>query len=594
MDELKQYIAEAMAYGLNDSEIKQALLDAGWDIENITQAFAFARLFQNLPAGEQKPIFAKLEQTPQADKEKIEQKQGSPKPSTSEFIQRLAGLGPRLVKRLKSPLGLTLAILILVLGGGVIFIKASGFDFQSLSFTNPDKFWQKFLSAQEPYAYTSAFNFIYDDTQNSPEDKTTKTAAAIKFSLSGKTYLNYQELKNPQSQSRFNFTLDNAQGNLKGNLEYRLLGQTLYLNIGDTGFLNAFIRLPEGINWLKVDLRDASKDLQNKGSLGDFFANQSQDELKNIIKQWRPRAWLTAKNFVGKEELDSQVVWHYQADFNKTKFLADLQKLVDELAKQADKNPAGSTQTPAKILSALADKFQVANLNLWIGDKDRQVHKLELASNFLSIAQTAKNLSGQDTSALFGGSDSQRLADLTAFSTGLELYFNDKGGYPKNLAALQLNYLAAIPAAKPASGICKDAYNAYAYQPQGTAAKSKTGEEVYPSYSLVSCLGSNTGTHQAGLILQNPQGLTTTTTCPAGDAKCFLNPTEVMAREEQQLQSLISDKISFAARLNLTLNYSDFNRSISVVAPGDSTDLLEFLKNQFNLFIKQEKPVNLR
>lgn len=60
--------------------------------------------------------------------------------------------------------------------------------------------------------------------------------------------------------------------------------------------------------------------------------------------------------------------------------------------------------------------------------------------------------------------DATRLADIRQLASALELYYNDTGVYPDQLASLVPNYISAIPKAPASkSRICSKAENTYTY-----------------------------------------------------------------------------------------------------------------------------------
>ena len=113
--------------------------------------------------------------------------------------------------------------------------------------------------------------------------------------------------------------------------------------------------------------------------------------------------------------------------------------------------------------------------------------------------------------------DSKRVADVKQIQTALELYYNDKNGYP---ATFNINnggclsdasgfaasgctgttYMSAVPAApSPNDGTCTVAENYYSY--------TITGGAPYTTYSLTYCLGALTGGVAAGAHTATPAGI---------------------------------------------------------------------------------------
>lgn len=109
--------------------------------------------------------------------------------------------------------------------------------------------------------------------------------------------------------------------------------------------------------------------------------------------------------------------------------------------------------------------------------------------------------------------DAKRLADVRQLASAMELYFNDKSGYPTNgltsgatmatpaftTSGLVPTYIGMIPSAPtPADGTACAGNNDYKYWFSGT-----TGA----SYSITFCLGEQTGGYPLGVHTLTPAGI---------------------------------------------------------------------------------------
>ena len=109
--------------------------------------------------------------------------------------------------------------------------------------------------------------------------------------------------------------------------------------------------------------------------------------------------------------------------------------------------------------------------------------------------------------------DAKRLADMRQLSTALELFYNDKGGYPSAAASVPVGiapaYVASAPTSPtPPDGTCTAAQNTYAYVPSGTSYTGTDGTTtVFPTYSYRFCLGGQTGGYGAGSRTASPEGI---------------------------------------------------------------------------------------
>lgn len=104
-------------------------------------------------------------------------------------------------------------------------------------------------------------------------------------------------------------------------------------------------------------------------------------------------------------------------------------------------------------------------------------------------------------------------------ATGLELFYNDYGGYPASTGTpaypngIAPSYIGATPSSPvPADGTCtagSTGTNAYTYATSGTAFVSPKDNTttVYPSYSYTFCLGAATGGFASGVHTASPQGI---------------------------------------------------------------------------------------
>ena len=102
--------------------------------------------------------------------------------------------------------------------------------------------------------------------------------------------------------------------------------------------------------------------------------------------------------------------------------------------------------------------------------------------------------------------DARRISDVKQIQTALELYYNDKGGYPPastNQIATSTtygmtSYMATIPT-PPSPSDCTNTTPYYTYV--------ATGSAPYASYSLTYCLGGATGGITAGWHTATPAGI---------------------------------------------------------------------------------------
>ena len=114
--------------------------------------------------------------------------------------------------------------------------------------------------------------------------------------------------------------------------------------------------------------------------------------------------------------------------------------------------------------------------------------------------------------------DAKRLADVRQLQTGLELFYNDNGGYPATGTgntvlgtaaattggtAWSTYFASAWPVAPtPADGTCIASNNTYVYTQAGSL-----NNGVYSGYTLAFCLGAVTGGYTAGTHTASQAGI---------------------------------------------------------------------------------------
>ena len=121
------------------------------------------------------------------------------------------------------------------------------------------------------------------------------------------------------------------------------------------------------------------------------------------------------------------------------------------------------------------------------------------------------------SSARMKARDARRVSDVKQIMTALEMYYNDKGGYPTGVASgspLALGtgtmtsivgdntYMSKVPmnAAPAADGTCPGTAT-YTYTPTYPA------NSIGSTYTIVYCLGGTTGSIAAGPNTASPAGI---------------------------------------------------------------------------------------
>jgi len=118
-----------------------------------------------------------------------------------------------------------------------------------------------------------------------------------------------------------------------------------------------------------------------------------------------------------------------------------------------------------------------------VGVKDFRLYKVNLITNAPAVNSFLKAASDSSIGTLGNENDSKRLSDIRQMASALELYYNDKGGYPEGKDGKPLDmsptYIVTIPTQPtPAGKACSEYYNIYWYTPKGEK-KVVSGKTVY-------------------------------------------------------------------------------------------------------------------
>jgi hypothetical protein len=221
-----------------------------------------------------------------------------------------------------------------------------------------------------------------------------------------------------------------------------------------------------------------------------------------------------------------------------------------------------------------AQQLTISSIDIWIDRYTYQPVKLTFTTTAPSI-QNIQSLIQKKSDV--EAADLERLTEARQLANALELHYNAHSGYPASdngrPVGLEKNYLAEFPTAPISSGVCNDYANTYWYTKAGKQGKSpRTGEQTWSSYTFTFCLEHATNGLKAGLATMTPSGITTTTSCPEGQAGCF-SP-EAVGRLFDPTKPL---DFSGSADWIITLEPTDIKQTGSV--PESSIPFQQFLKN---------------
>ena len=598
--EIVNYIKEARKHGLSDMEIKQNLLDAGWDAQTVEDGFSYAKADQYKPLANRDEDL-KVTSHPE-EKRSAEAAVAQPAAvvthtqttiSETHFTSTLA------TKRfyLKSVFWILIAIAIAAGIGGYF---AYGYFLN-----NPAKTWNKYLAGAKDTVYKNKFKVEYVDNNSiSAQDLPLfgLEFGNIDLSVEGDSYIKYSGAQYPEGTTKLKLTYGTKDTNFSTGLETMMLGNKIYLKVGDNVLLkNIFKTVGENqdADWVMMDL-DAAKTLseQEAGQSTEMFNNVTnqalQDDLKKILEG---SSLVKMDKYLGKEYINGVMTFHYSNSLDKqaVKEMANkfMERIYQELKGNGMAVPEENKYDWGIWVNGILDKFEVKDFETWIGAKDYNLYRVRFVSNMPSVVNLIKGLNKDGTlinpllSAQEKSRDAKRLADVRQISSALELYFNDHNGYPAadNGSPVDLTPLYLMEYPTPPitpDGNCSEWYNPYWYEPQGERIQ-KDGKTLYSSYKLTFCLGAPTGGYPAGIAEVSPKGITGGLPCTGPQEHCVTNNNSLYNQSTTTKEELIKDfieKWDFGAELRVNLDYSDYGIQQQLTVPENYLDLTKIAQKQ--------------
>lgn len=586
--EIVDYILQAQKHGLGDLEIKQNLLNVGWEANAVEQSFVFAKAADTHTSAGSIP--------PQAQSQHhITQTAGTSLPvsrlqsssymtaeiSDRQFQSPATGIrGPGIFKK---PLFWIVFTALILLAGGA-------YGYYSLVLANPVKIWRKFSQGAKSPVYQTKFNFSYSDPgEFSADSGIAFQLKNIKLEFNGSGYINSQNPENPESNSKIQYTFGSGNTSFSTGFEYMLQNKILYLNIGNNPILNlisAGLNNGGKIDWIKIDLEKLKDQASSSPSQAKFYEQLTNPKFKNELEKiWNNTTIIKEDKYIGREKINGTTTLHFKNSLDKQALKALTNQYVAAIAKvlKGSENEIKDSDavTANQIAAQLIDKIKVKEFDTWVGMTDFKLYRVHLVANAPSLISLAKNASSISAPK---SNDARRLADVRQMASAVELYYNDNNGYPDGASGkpvgLTPNYISTIPVAPPADGSCSF-YNTYWYQPMGkkTVVNGKT---FYDSYQMTFCLGGDTGGYKAGIAKLTPSGIAANIPCPGSKQHCAAptnanqNPNEAI---KQQIKDFIS-KLDFSAEIKTDADYTDYGKIVNLTPPANAFDLVEKLKQQ--------------
>jgi len=579
--EVVNYILQAERHGLAELEIKQNLLNAGWDANTVEQSLIFARAADTHSGADETPQspggYSGI-QKPNLNQQPVAFQNTHATLNISEqSFQKVSQ--PKKTRLLQKPaFWIAIAVFILLAGGAYAYYGAI--------FSNPVKIWQKFSQSAQQTTYQTKFTFSYSDPgqySSATNSLISLQLKDIKLTLNGSVYVNAKNKGNPESDSKIQYTFGSGNTSFTTGFEYMLQNKILYFNVGDNPILDLISQEANGgkkIDWIKIDLNQLENQASGTPGEAKFYQQLANPDFKNALQKiWENTTIIKEDSYVGREKINGVATLHFKNSIDKQALKDLANQYVQELVKAlkgTDSEISGSdAATINQIANQLVDKIQVKEFETWVGIADLKLYRVHLVTNAPSVISLIKDAS---TFSMTTSSDAKRLSDIRQMASALELYFMDHNGYPegKNGQPVDLApmYIGAIPTSPQATGNC-GFYNTYWYQPMGQKITSQ-GKTVYASYQMTFCLGSSTGGYQAGIGKLTPEGIVANIPCPGTPEHCVKSADAIDPNEaiKQQVADFIA-KLDFSAQIQADADYSGYGKTVPVTPPASSFDLLQ-------------------
>jgi hypothetical protein len=552
--EIRSYIEEARKNAMTDEQIRQNLAAVGWDAKEVEAVFA------DLAAEKQPaPAIPTAQPMPAAAVSSVPATAtAAPAVVSSSSLSSTATVK----SYLKKPWVIVVIICLVLAGSGYIAFKI---------YASPARIFNKFLASNLNQAYQTSFSASYFDAgSDSANNDFGISLKNITFSMTGKASVDSKDPATPKTDSDFTYTIGSGGTNFSTEMKIKLIGKDLYLNVGDNPLLNLVMGVSGNnkVDWIHINLQDAKSSSQG----GALYSYITSDEFKKQISDtWQIRQIISPGKFLGTERINGTSTYHYAIAVNKQAIKDNFHKTLQQFAKADPADfPADTNSTLETVVNALVDRTEIKKFEAWIGIGDQHLYRIALETSAPSLASLAKISSSESGVDLSGGAstEAKRMADIRQLATALELYYNDKSGYPKTLQDMVPTYIGQIPTAPPGTGLCSDKAAGYTYSQEGGGS----------SYTLDSCLGKDTGGYKAGMIALTPSGIQTLSQCPASLPGCLL----ATPRSDNSMDKAIKDviaKLDFTAQIKYNADYSDYGKSVPIEAPPGAKDLKDLMNS---------------
>jgi hypothetical protein len=380
---------------------------------------------------------------------------------------------------------------------GFLLVVALGFVGYIYASNRPDAVWKKFVFSQvfDKDSIEKSHVFINLAYKDNFSNQSLTASADVDLQT---------DPSDPQNiKSKLLMDLKYSLGSVNAGIdavEMITSGDDVYFNVSNIPGLNILAQEQGG--WVKISSSTFKNDSENP-------ANQKFTE--EFQKIFNSKELISSHTYQNSENIEGVKTHHYKIQFNNQLLQNDLKELFgpnSELWKEFDANAVGKdiTESESAVIQKIVSSIEIADADLWVGVKDRRVHKINVDLKFPSFLGIAFG------SVQAKSDDSQKLSDLRQMTTALELYYNENGGYPdaKNgyPANLIPDYIGEYPRSPRTEGeVCTPVQQYYTYAPVGKSYLGDKKELVFPDFKLTSCLNSPVSGYPAGEIYSSSKGM---------------------------------------------------------------------------------------
>lgn len=580
--EIINYIKNAKNHGLHEVEIKQNLLNAGWEAEIVEESLKHAKVLEN--------SLKNVNLEPQAN----QFNKPSETAATGTSHANIAISQETFQKNQTNPFFKKRFLWIFAIAIFAVLAAAGYWYYAFGNFYTPNKIWSKFLQTSNTKIYQNNFEVSYLDNGELSKDDAQNIGFELKnisLNFKGRYYLNANDEKNPESSSEIQYSFGSGNTNFSTGFKYALKDKILYFNVGENPFLNNIFKIiaqDKKIEWIKLDINAIEDELnkQNSGNpvnINELFSSQLKQDIAKI---WEDSAFIKVEKYIGREKINSVNTLHFKNSIDKlaikNAFTDSFKKIILNFNKlNANENlkiKDSDIEIMEFAISELVNKIDISQLETWIGATDFKLYKIKFVSNAPSLVSLAKIVAEESKKM---NQDSIRISDIRQMASALETYYNENKGYPDGENGKPINfepnYIEKIPVSiAPPNGKCTDYYNTYWYKPLGKKVL-RDGKTLFENFELTFCLGSDTAGYKAGIGKLTPAGILDNIPCPTTTEQCLSEKTNENFTHKEKIKEIIN-ALDFSAQFIIDSSYSNYGVKQEFNIPENSFDILDFVK----------------